>query len=215
MLSKKLKKILIITLLGLSILLGAKSCLSRITQPTKPIVISQVKKSILDENILHKETIVSKFNSTRKIQVIQTNISQEVTISQGFNNDLFKNNKIITFNGIGKYMLDLSKINKENIIIDNSSKQITIFTSKPSIEIELLEEKTQFQNEQGLFRFSDVEVTPEEYESMKYQVKQQMIGKLNSAEYDKIVKQKTKESLEGLLNKLTQNKYKININIVE
>ena len=181
---------------------------------TQPIVISQVKNSISDKNILHKKTIISKFDSIEKVQIIQTSCNQSVTINNGCTNNFFKNDKILNFKGIGSYILDLSKIDKDNIAINNNDKTINMFISKPTVQIELLEDKTTFQDDKGYLVFYDVEMTPEEYESMKYQVKAQMVESLQSEKYNDIIKEKTKESLENILNKLTDDNYTVNINFI-
>jgi len=182
---------------------------------TQPIVISQVRNSIGEKSVLHKEVILSKFESCKKIQIIQTTVKQEITISQGMKSGFFKNDKKITFTGIGKYIIDLNKIHKENIVIDNNNRTITMFTSKPDVEVELLEEKTQFQDDKGILSFYDVKLAPEELEKYKYEVKMQMLDTLQNGKNDTIIESKAKESLESLILQTTANKYKIIINFVK
>jgi len=215
--SKTFRKLLSLILASLVIYVGVNYTISKLNKsPTPPVVISQIKKvGIVEEKVLHKEVITNKFNTIQKIQVIQTSVTQSVTIQHGFNNKFFKNNKLIKFTGIGSYSLDLSKINENNIVINNTDKTISIFITKPLAEIELLEEKTEFQDEKGFLIISEVEQTPEEYEQLKYEVKSEMKMKLNGTEYNEIVKTKTIESLEGILNKLTNNEYIVKINFVE
>ena len=215
--SKTFRKLLSLILASLVIYVGVNYTISKLNKsPTPPVVISQIKKvGIVEEKVLHKEVITNKFNTIQKIQVIQTSVTQSVTIQHGFNNKFFKNNKLIKFTGIGSYSLDLSKINENNIVINNADKIISIFITKPLAEIELLEEKTEFQDEKGFLIISEVEQTPEEYEQLKYEVKSEMKMKLNGTEYNEIVKTKTIESLEGILNKLTNNEYIVKINFVE
>lgn len=217
MLGKKLKSILSTILVGLVLYVGINYGMSKFiqTKPIQPIVISQVKSTILEKTVLHKEVITSKFESVQKIQVIQTSISQQITISQGMKSGVFKNDKIITFNGIGQYIIDLNKIHDENIVIDDDNRIVTIFTTKPTVEVELLEEKTEFQDDKGKLSFWNVKLTPEESEKYKYEVKNQMKDSLLNEKYDSIVSVKAKESLESLLLKATGYKYKIIINFVE
>jgi len=215
--SKRIIKIIMsIMLISVVMFLGIKgfNLIRGNTGITQPIVISQIRNSISDKNILHKETVVNKFNSIQKIQIIQTSCKQSVTINNGYTNNFFKNNKIIEFTGIGTLNLDLSKIGKDDIEINNYNKTIKMFISKPTIQIELLEEKTTFQDDKGYLVFYNVEMTPEEYEQMKYQVKEQMIESLQSEKYNDIIKEKTKESLENILNKLTDDNYTVNIDFV-
>ena len=49
---------------------------------------------------------------------------------------------------------------------------------------------------------------------MKYQVKSQMVESLENEKYNDIIKEKTKESLEWILNKLTDDNYTVNIDFV-
>ena len=209
-------KMLSVLLASLVLYLSFNYGIAKLTQtkPTQPIVISQVRTTIAEKEVLHKEVILSKFITTKKIQVIQTSVSQQMIISQGAKSGLFKNDKILTFQGIGKYIVDLDKINEENIVINDDEKTVTIFTTKPSAEVELLEEKTEFQDDKGKLSFWDIKLTPEESEKYKYEVKQQMLDKLNG-ENDEIVETKAKESLESLLLQVTGNKYRVIINFVK
>ena len=161
--SKRLLKIIMsIVSISLVMFLGIKG-FNKIrgnTGITQPIVISTIKNSISDKNILHKKTIISKFDSIEKVQIIQTSCNQSVTINNGCTNNFFKNDKILNFTGIGTYILDLSKIDKDNIIINNNDKTIKLFITKPTVQIELLEDKTTFQDDKGYLVFYDVEMTP-------------------------------------------------------
>lgn len=218
MLSKNLKILLSGILVGLLLYIGSSYGINKLrgnTGLTQPIVISQVKSNLVDNNILHKETVVSKFNTIQKIQVIQTSVKQEVNINNGYQNNFFKNDKKIVFTGIGTFNLDLSIINSNNITINNTDRTISLTISKPTVQIELLEDKTTFQDDKGYLAFYDIKMSPEEFEQMKYSVKEQMGSKLESESYDSIVKEKTKESIENILNKLTGSNYIINITFVE
>lgn len=216
MISKRTQRILAILLIVATTFVGARFLIKKITAPSKPQTYTQMKginKS--NKDIIHKETIVSNLKSVSKLEIINASLTQEITIKQGYNNNLFKNNKIVKFTGIGKYILDLEKINSNNIQIDDKEKSITIFTSLPMINIELLEHKTTFQDEKGLLSFYDQKMSIEEFEKLKSDVKSSMTEKLMGEDHTKIVKEKTKESLTKMLNKLTQNNYKITINFVE
>jgi len=216
--SKRIIKIILaISLISVVMVVGFKgiNVIRGKTGITQPIVISQVRNSIGEKSVLHKEVILSKFESCKKIQIIQTTVKQEITISQGMKSGFFKNDKKITFTGIGKYIIDLNKIHKENIVIDNNNRTITMFTSKPDVEVELLEEKTQFQDDKGILSFYDVKLAPEELEKYKYEVKMQMLDTLQNGKNDTIIESKAKESLESLILQTTANKYKIIINFVK
>lgn len=216
MISKRTQKLLAVLLIAVTTFIGAKFLIKKITAPNQPITYTQMKgNNKANKDIIHKETIVNNLKSVSKLEIINASLNQEVTIKQGYNNNLFKNNKIVRFFGIGKYILDLEKINSNNIQIDDKEKSITIFTSLPTVNIELLEHKTTFQDEKGLLSFYDQKTSIEEFEKLKSNVKASMTEKLMDEDYSKIVKEKTKENLTKMLNKLTQNNYKININFVE
>lgn len=211
----KLLSIILLGLIGYIAINYTLHKINNITKPTKPVVISQIRSlPVVEKNVLHKETIVNKFQSIQKIEIVETEISQQITIKNGYNNNLFKNNKIITFQGIGKYILDLNKINDDNIIIDKDSETIILYISKPIADVKLLEQETQFQDEKGLLTFYDIKLTPEEMENIKYQTKEQMKLKLSSTEYNDTIKEKTRASLEGIIDKLTDEHYKVIINFV-
>jgi hypothetical protein len=215
--NQKFIKFLTIILASIIIFTGVRYGVSKIleTKPTKPVVISQVKSSVFEKSVLHKEVITSKFETIHKIQVIQTTVTQQITINQGRKSGLFKNDKLIKYVAIGRYILDLDKIKDENIVIDNDNRTITVFTTRPSVEIELLEDKTEFQDEKGKLSFWDIKLTPEESEKCRYEVKMQMKESLENEKHQEIVSVKAKESLQELLLKTTGYKYTIIINIVD
>jgi len=219
-LSTILKIVLVATLLSIVIFIGVKVSKGITTKsvPTNPVVISQVKSNIVEEKVLHKETIVSKFKNTDIRQIMQTTVSHPIIISEGNGEGWFKNDKIISYNGIGKFLIDKSKITSDSFVIDNTNKTITMFTSKPVIEVELFEEKTQFQDDKGKLVFWDITPTPEESEKYRYDAKEIIKTELSNVKYDDYIISRAKEVLESILKEtlIEENctDYTVNINFV-
>ena len=122
--------------------------------------------------------------------------------------------KDIEFSAIGKWTIDFSKITSDNIVINENSKSITIFLSRPIKSVELLEDETKFEKtENKWFCFGDIEYTAEEYESIKHNIKCEALT--NMIDLDEQVKDCTKESIHKIITTVTRIDYDIKIVFIE
>ena len=116
----------------------------------------------------------------------------------------------IEFSAIGKWIIDFSKITSDNVVINENNKEITIYMSKPIKEIQLLEEETSFgEVKKGIFVFGDIVHTPEEYESIKHNIKCQALTKM--IDMDEQAEKTASNSIEKILYLTKQNNYDIKI----
>ena len=159
------------------------------------------KQIILDELIEQKQIIIA--SNKMRIPFTQTekhwwgNKSQE-----------------IEFSAIGRFVVDLDKLNSQDIMVDEESKTITIYMTKPTKIVELLEDETKFgETKKGLFVFGDIEYTLEEVESIKHEVKCDAL-----VEMDKLMEQAkecAKNSIESIIRIVIKDDYQVNVRWVE
>ena len=116
----------------------------------------------------------------------------------------------IEFSAMGKWIIDFSKITSDNIVMNENSKSITIFLSKPIKEVQLLEEETSFgEVKKGMFVFGDIVHTPEEYESIKHNIKCQALTKM--IDMDEQAEKAANNSIKKIITTITKNNYDIKI----
>lgn len=122
--------------------------------------------------------------------------------------------KGITFYGKGSYSLDFSNIDKGNIKIDKSQNSISITLPKPIVEdVTIYEEKTVYETTtNGLLRFGDIKLSPEQTISISKEVKKLMKDKMVEDELYSSAETNAKSSIEKLLRPLFPNESTI-INI--
>ena len=116
----------------------------------------------------------------------------------------------IEFSAIGKWIIDFSKITSDNVVINENNKEITIYMSRPIKEVQLLEEETSFgEVKKGIFVFGDIVHTPEEYESIKHNIKCQALTKM--IDMDEQAEKEASNSIEKILYLTKQSHYDIKI----
>ena len=116
----------------------------------------------------------------------------------------------IEFSAMGKWIIDFSKITSDNIVMNENSKSITIFLSRPIKEVQLLEEETSFgEVKKGIFVFGDIVHTPEEYESIKHNIKCQALTKM--IDMDEQAEKAASNSIKRIITTVTKNNYDIKI----
>lgn len=116
----------------------------------------------------------------------------------------------IEFSAMGKWIIDFSKITSDNIVMNENSKSITIFLSRPIKEVQLLEEETSFgEVKKGIFVFGDIVHTPEEYENIKHNIKCQALTKM--IDMDEQAEKAASNSIKKIIATITKNNYDIKI----
>ena len=89
MISKRTRRILTVALLGVAFFTGFFVSNSKEIAPENPPVIEQ--KNQVD----YSEILLSELQSINKLEIYQAYLKNTVTIKQGYNCKLFKNNKSI------------------------------------------------------------------------------------------------------------------------
>ena len=116
----------------------------------------------------------------------------------------------IEFSAMGKWIIDFSKITSDNIVMNENSKSITIFLSRPIKEVQLLEEETSFgEVKKGIFVFGDIVHTPEEYENIKHNIKCQALTKM--IDMDEQAEKAASNSIKRIITTVVKQNYDIKI----
>ena len=159
------------------------------------------KQIILDELIEQKQIIIA--SNKMRIPFVQTEKHWWGDKSQE-----------IEFSAIGRFVVDLDKLNSQDIMVDEASKTVTIYMTKPTKMVELLEDETKFgETKKGLLVWGDIEYTLEEVESIKHEVKCDAL-----VEMDKLMEQAkecAKDSTETIIKIVVKDDYQVNVRWVE
>ena len=199
--------LMVVTIGGVSYYVGSTS------QPPPTVVrteIVQTKEGKVEVD--YKEIIAEGLQQEAQLIIC----SNKMTIPMSFEQSHWYGSakKDIEFSAIGKWTIDFSKITSDNIVMNENSKSITIFLSKPTKSVELLEDETKFEKtENKWFCFGDIEYTAEEYESVKYNIKCEALA--NMIDLDEQVKNCARESIHKIITTVTRTDYDIRIIYIE
>lgn len=199
--------LMVVTIGGVSYYIGSTS------QPPPTVVrteIVQTKEGKVEVD--YKEIIAEGLQQEAQLIIC----SNKMTIPMSFEQSHWYGSakKDIEFSAIGKWTIDFSKITSDNIVMNENSKSITIFLSKPTKSVELLEDETKFEKtENKWFCFGDIEYTAEEYESIKHNIKCEALA--NMIDLDEQVKNCAKESIHKIITTVTRTDYDIRIIYIE
>ena len=206
--SKGMEKLVAGTLLlttvgGVSYYIGSSSNTS---PPTYKTEIVQTQDD--EVKINYKEIIVEELHEEAQLIIC----SNKMIIPMTFEENHWYGDKTqdIEFSAIGKWIIDFSKITSDNVAINENNKEITIYLTRPIKEVQLLEEETAFgEVKKGMFVFGNIVHTPEEYESIKHNIKCEALTKM--MDMDEQAEKTASNSIEKILYLTKQNNYDIKI----
>lgn len=214
---KYIKKIIFILALSLVLAFVMIYIFTQITKPKETIIYkSNITDSSADTAFI-QDTLIKKVSEQKKLVCLEVEAEQNIDISKSiWNLDILRQTKNITFYGKGNYTIDLSSITSENILVDDKNKIINLKIDKPSLEQVLIDEsKTQMQEtENGLFRFGEYKLTPEEYNSLTIQVKEKLTQKMSESEYSQKAQESAKRNIENLISSVLNNMENGQYNII-
>ena len=174
--------------------------------PTYKTEIVQTQDDEIKIN--YKDIIVEELHEEAQLIIC----SNKMIIPMTFEENHWYGDKTqdIEFSAIGKWIIDFSKITSDNVAINENNKEITIYLTRPIKEVQLLEEETAFgEVKKGMFVFGDIVHTPEEYESIKHNIKCQALTKM--IDMDEQAEKTASNSIEKILYLTKQNNYDIKI----
>ena len=194
---------LIITTGGVCYQLGYSS---NISPPTYKTEIIQTQDD--EVKINYKEIILEELHEEAQLIICSNKMIIPMTFEE--NHWYGAKTQDIEFSAMGKWIIDFSKITSDNVVINENNKEITIYMSKPIKEVQLLEEETAFgEVKKGMFVFGDIVHTPEEYESIKHNIKCQALTKM--MDMDEQAEKEASNSIEKILYLTKQSHYDIKI----
>jgi hypothetical protein len=157
---------------------------------------------------ISQESIIDKIHETQKIIPLETDLEERILIDDSWGDwEVFKKVKGMVFYGKGSYSIDFASIGKNNIVINNSSNIINITLPKPQIEdIALYEDKTLYETTtNGLLRFGEIKLSPEENSTICKEVKDKMKEKMLQDDLYALAENKSQEAVKNILSPLLPN----------
>lgn len=130
-----------------------------------------------------EDAILGDEEELKKLEVYSRDVSDIATLTQAGLGKIkaFTKYQYITFNGKAIYTVDLSKLKKGDVSMDEKNKTVTLKVPKPVLEpINIPSENIEFGEveKQSIFAFGDIKVTPEEQAKVETEAKKKMIKKL-------------------------------------
>ena len=205
MISRKTKKVLASILLALSIF-GIGSFTSNFIkqqkearQYTNTIVVDDIK-------VLEEKAIVEYIQELGNLEVLKLNVNKSIKIKEG---KVFKKEQTIKFKSECIFKVDLTKLTKDNVVVNEN--EIKIFIVEPTLDVSFLEDKTEFgEVETKWYDLGNkIDMTMEEMENVKAKLKDEIY--ISAMEELETAKEKTASAIESVLLNLTKENYKVNV----
>lgn len=205
MISKKTKKVLASILLALSIF-GIGNFTSNFIkqqkeakQYTNTIVVDDIK-------VLEEKAVVEDIQELGNLEILKLNVNKNIKIKEG---KVFKKEQTIKFKSECIFKIDLTKLTKDNVVINEN--EIKIFIAEPTLDVSFLEDKTEFgEVETKWYDLGNkIDMTMEELENIKAKLKDEIY--VSAMEELETAKEKTTSAIEGVLLNLTKENYKVNV----
>ena len=208
--NKNIKMVVATTLVASTIggvLIGVNNMTQKDTAPIRKTVIVQTEDKKIEIN--YKEIILEELQTTKQI-IVATN-KMKVPFSHTEIYFIGERSQDVEFSIVGRFIVDLDKLNSEDILIDDNSKTVTIYMTKPIKDVTLLEDETKFGETQKSWYLmnKDIEYSLEQVESIKHQVKCDALTLM--ADLEDQAKESARASIEGIIRMVTNNNYQINI----
>lgn len=199
---------------GLVLVTIGTSCyyLGNSTQSPTYVKTEIIQAQDNEVKINYKDIILEELHEETQLIIC----SNKMIIPMTFEENHWYGNKTqdIKFSAIGKWIIDFSKITSDNVTINENNKEITIYLSRPIKEIRLLEDETEFSEvKKGMFVWGDIVHTPEEYESIKHNIKCQALTKM--IDMDEQAEKTASDSIKSIVTTVTRSNYDIKIVFVK
>ena len=205
MISQKTKKALAGILLALSIF-GIGSFTSNFIkqqkeakQYTNTIVVDDIK-------VLEEKAVVESVQELGNLEILKLNINKNTKHKTG---TWFEKEQTIKFKSECIFKVDLAKLTKDSVIINEN--EIKIFIAEPTLSVSFLEDETEFgEVKTKWYDLGDkIKMTVEQYENYKAESKDAIYA--SAMEELETAKEKTASAIEGVLLNLTKENYKVNV----
>ena len=197
---------LITTTIG-GVLIGVDKLSQGETENIRKTTIVKTNENAV--RIDYKEIILEELITTKQIIVATNKMRMPFIHTEKY--WLGERKQEVEFSAVGRFIVDLDKLNSEDILIDDNSKTVTIYMTKPIKDVTLLEDETKFGETQKSWYLvnKDIEYSLEQVESIKHQVKCDALTLMLDLEDQ--AKESARQSIEGIIRMVTNNNYQINI----
>ena len=152
---------------------------------TNKVEVKTYETKTIEKRIDYAEVVTEALEKINKLEILQSNMKEEVEIKAKWDNFLFKNNQTIQIRGNGIYKLDLDKFE----VITSCNEATIIADIETSVEIYDIKEQT----EKGWLVMYDREFTSQEYSDMIFKVKDKMKSEMQDEANLKVAKERAEE----------------------
>ena len=152
---------------------------------TNKVEVKTYETKAVEKRIDYAEVVTEALEKINKLEILQSNMKEEVEIKAKWDNFLFKNTQLIQIRGNGIYKLDLDKFE----VITSCNEATIIADIETSVEIFDIKEQT----EKGWLVMYDREFTSQEYSDMIFKVKDKMKSEMQEEANLKVAKERAEE----------------------
>lgn len=163
----------------------------------------------ISKKFMTEETLVNEIQRKQELITLEVQMTEKVILNDSWGSlDIFKKLQSINYAGTGTYTVDLSSLKAENITIDDKLKKVTVKVAPPTIKgVSINEEKTEYQTpENGLLRFGEIKLTPEENQMILRNIKEKMLGKMSEQDFTSEAKASTEKTIRDLIQSIVLSK---------
>lgn len=203
MIGKKTKKLVASLLLGVCVFVG----LAKWDKPTTNETY-QRQIQLQETKVDYSNLIIKGLEKINNLEVLQLNVNYDMTIHGTiFKNNFFRNDKIVTLNTTARYKIDLDDV-MSNVIF--SGDNITVLV-RINTEVIVNEDSIIYRDDKGYLAFGDVTITPEEYNSMVVQAKENISSEMMKKENYDVAKENVEKRVKEIITTVGHDTYNINI----
>lgn len=203
MLGKKTKKLVASLLLGICVFVG----LAKWDKPTTNETY-QKQIQLQETKVDYSNLIIKGLEKINNLEVLQLNVNYDMTIHGTiFKNNFFRNDKIVTLNTTARYKIDLDDV-MSNVIFSGDNITVLVHINT---EVLVNEDSIIYRDDKGYLAFGDVTITPEEYNSMVVQAKENISSEMMKKENYDVAKENVEKRVKEIITTVGHDTYNINI----
>lgn len=203
MIGKKTKKLVASLLLGICVFVG----LAKWDKPTTNETY-QKQIQLQETKVDYSNLIIKGLEKINNLEVLQLNVNYDMTIHGTiFKNNFFRNDKIVTLNTTARYKIDLDDV-MSNVIFSGDNITVLVHINT---EVLVNEDSIIYRDDKGYLAFGDVTITPEEYNSMVVQAKENISSEMMKKENYDVAKENVEKRVKEIITTVGHDTYNINI----
>ena len=171
-----------------------------------------------DIGAIISDVLVKGVKRENKLVTTEVNLNCEILIDESYLDwGILKKRQSLKFYATALYAVDLENFAKSDIKLSEAEPiKITIYIEEPKLlSLALDSEKTAVgEVENGLLRFGDIKITPEDFKKIQLKASARMTEQLHNGEIKDLTEQNAKNSAEGFFVSVLENfidDYEINV----